>query len=174
MQASCITRQKTKIKKMKIRVGLGFDVHQLEEGRDFYLGGIKLPASKGAVGHSDADVLIHAICDALLGAANLRDIGFHYSNTDPRWSGMDSKFFLQDVIRMLSEKGWSVENIDCTLCLEAPKVNPHIPEMKKVLAPLMNISEDDISIKATTAERLGYIGREEGVNAYAVALIRKE
>jgi 2-C-methyl-D-erythritol 2,4-cyclodiphosphate synthase len=159
---------------MKIRVGLGFDVHQLEEGRDFFLGGIKLPAAKGAVGHSDADVLIHAICDALLGAANLRDIGFHYSNTDPRWSGMDSKFFLQDVIRMLSEKGWSVENVDCTLCLEAPKVNPHIPEMKKVLAPLMNISEEDISIKATTAERLGYIGREEGVNAYAVALIRKE
>jgi 2-C-methyl-D-erythritol 2,4-cyclodiphosphate synthase len=159
---------------MKIRVGLGFDVHLLEEGRDFYLGGIKLPAAKGAVGHSDADVLIHAICDALLGAANLRDIGFHYSNNDPRWSGMDSKFFLQDVIRMLSEKGWSVENIDCTICLEAPKVNPFIPEMKKALAPLMNISEDDISIKATTAERLGYIGREEGVNAYAVALIRKE
>jgi len=159
---------------MKIRVGLGFDVHQLEEGRDFYLGGIKLPAMKGATGHSDADVLIHAICDALLGAANLRDIGFHYSNTDPRWRGMDSKFFLQDVIRMLTEKGWNVENVDCTLCLEAPKVNPYIPEMKKVLAPLMNISEDDISIKATTAERLGYIGREEGVNAYAVALIRKE
>lgn len=159
---------------MKIRVGLGFDVHQLEEGRDFFLGGIKLPSAKGAVGHSDADVLIHAICDALLGAANLRDIGFHYSNTDPRWRGMDSKFFLQDVIRMLSEKGWSVENIDCTLCLEAPKVNPHIPEIKRVLAPLMNISEDDISIKATTAERLGYIGREEGVNAYAVALIKKE
>lgn len=159
---------------MKIRVGLGFDVHQLEEGRDFYLGGIKLPAAKGAVGHSDADVLIHAICDALLGAANLRDIGFHYSNTDPRWSGMDSKFFLKDVIRMLADKGWAVENIDCTLCLEAPKVNPHIPEMKKVLAPLMNIQEDDISIKATTAERLGYIGREEGVNAYAVVLIRKD
>ncbi len=163
-----------KIKCMKIRVGLGFDVHQLEEGRDFYLGGIKLPAAKGAVGHSDADVLIHAICDALLGAANLRDIGFHYSNTDPRWRGMDSKFFLRDVIRMLAEKGWAVENIDCTLCLEAPKVNPHIPEMKKVLAPLMNINEDDISIKATTAERLGYIGREEGVNAYAVVLIRKD
>jgi 2-C-methyl-D-erythritol 2,4-cyclodiphosphate synthase len=159
---------------MKIRVGLGFDVHQLEEGRDFYLGGIKLPAAKGAVGHSDADVLIHAICDALLGAANLRDIGFHYSNTDARWSGMDSKFFLQDVTRMLSEKGWRVENVDCTLCLEAPKVNPHIPQMKKVLAPLMNISEEDISIKATTAERLGYIGREEGVNAYAVALIIRE
>jgi 2-C-methyl-D-erythritol 2,4-cyclodiphosphate synthase len=159
---------------MKIRVGLGFDVHQLEEGRDFFLGGIKLPAMKGAVGHSDADVLIHAICDALLGAANLRDIGFHYSNKDARWSGMDSKFFLKDVTRMLTEKGWLIENVDCTLCLEAPKVNPHIPEMKKVLAPLMNISEDDISIKATTAERLGYIGREEGVNAYAVALIKKE
>lgn len=159
---------------MKIRVGLGFDVHQLEEGRDFYLGGIKLPAMKGAVGHSDADVLIHAICDALLGAANLRDIGFHYSNQDVRWSGMDSKFFLKDVTRMLKEKGWLIENVDCTLCLEAPKVNPHIPEMKKVLAPLMNISEEDISIKATTAERLGYIGREEGVNAYAVVLIKKE
>ncbi len=159
---------------MKIRVGLGFDVHQLEEGRDFYLGGIKLPATKGAVGHSDADVLIHAICDALLGAANLRDIGFHYSNKDPRWSGIDSKFFLKDVTRMLSEHGWKVENVDCTLCLELPKVNPHIPEMKKVLAPLMNIAEEDISIKATTAERLGYVGREEGVNAYAVALIKKD
>jgi 2-C-methyl-D-erythritol 2,4-cyclodiphosphate synthase len=158
---------------MKIRVGLGFDVHQLEEGRDFFLGGIKLPSSKGAVGHSDADVLIHAICDALLGAANLRDIGFHYSNKDPRWSGMDSKYFLQDVTRLLAEKGWIIENVDCTLCLEAPKVNPHIPEMKRVLAPLMNITEEDISIKATTAERLGYIGREEGVNAYAVALIKK-
>ena len=159
---------------MKIRVGLGFDVHQLEEGRDFYLGGIKLPAMKGAVGHSDADVLIHAICDALLGAANLRDIGFHYSNKDPRWSGMDSKFFLQDVTRMLQERGWAVENVDCTICLEAPKVNPHIAEMKKVLAPLMQISEDDVSIKATTSEKLGYVGREEGVNAYAVALIRKD
>ncbi len=158
---------------MKIRVGLGFDVHQLEEGRDFYLGGIKLPAAKGAVGHSDADVLIHAICDALLGAANLRDIGFHYSNVDPKWRGMDSKFFLQDVTRMLSEKGWRVENVDCTLCLEAPKVNPHIPQMKKVLAPLMNISEEDISIKATTNEKLGYVGREEGVNAMAVVLISK-
>lgn len=159
---------------MKIRVGLGFDVHQLEEGRDFFLGGIKLPAAKGAIGHSDADVLIHAICDALLGAANLRDIGFHYSNKDPRWSGMDSKFFLKDVIRMLTEQGWTVENVDCTICLEAPKVNPHISEMKKVLAPLMNIEEADISIKATTAEKLGYVGREEGVNAYAVALIKKE
>jgi 2-C-methyl-D-erythritol 2,4-cyclodiphosphate synthase len=159
---------------MKLRVGLGFDVHQLEEGRDFFLGGIKLPStSKGAVGHSDADVLIHAICDALLGASNLRDIGFHFSNKDPRWKGMDSKFFLQSVTNMLSEKGWKIENVDCTICLEAPKVNPHISEMKKVLSALMNISEEDVSIKATTNETLGYVGREEGVNAYAVALISK-
>lgn len=146
-------------------------MHQLEEGRDFWLGGVKLPAQKGAVGHSDADVLIHAICDALLGAANLRDIGYHYSNKDPRWRGMDSKFFLKDVTRMISERGWRIENVDCTICLEAPKVNPHIDEMKKVMAPLMKISEDDISIKATTTEKLGYVGREEGVNAMAVALI---
>ncbi len=158
---------------MKIRVGMGFDVHQLEEGRDFWLGGIKLPSAKGAVGHSDADVLIHAICDALLGAANLRDIGFHYSNKDPRWSGMDSKFFLKDVTRMLEERGWKIGNVDCTICLEHPKINPHIDEMKKVLAPLMNISVEDVSIKATTTEKLGYVGREEGVNASAVALISK-
>jgi 2-C-methyl-D-erythritol 2,4-cyclodiphosphate synthase len=158
---------------MKIRVGMGFDVHQLENGKDFFLGGIKLPSPHGAVGHSDADVLIHAICDALLGAANLRDIGFHFANTDSRWKGMDSKFFLQEVTRMLSERGWSVGNVDCTICLEAPKINPHIPAMKSVLAPLMNISEDDVSIKATTNETLGYVGRHEGVNAYAVALITK-
>jgi len=144
-----------------------------ETGKDFYLGGIKLPASKGAVGHSDADVLIHAICDALLGAANLGDIGHHYSNKDPRWSGMDSKFFLKDVTRMLQERGWKIENVDCTVCLEAPKINPHIAAMKKVLAPLMNLTEEDVSIKATTNERLGYVGREEGVNAMAVALIKK-
>jgi 2-C-methyl-D-erythritol 2,4-cyclodiphosphate synthase len=159
---------------MKIRVGMGFDVHQLEEGRDFFLGGIKLPlATKGAVGHSDADVLIHAICDALLGAANMRDIGFHFSNKDARWKGMDSRFFLEEVTRMLHEQGWKIENVDCTLTLENPKVNPHIPEMKKVLAPLMQVSEDDVSIKATTNETMGYVGREEGVNAYAVALISK-
>lgn len=158
---------------MKIRVGLGFDVHPLEKGRDFFLGGIKLQAEKGAVGHSDADVLIHAICDALLGAANLGDIGFHFSNTDARWKGKDSKFFLREVTTMLKAKGWKVENVDCTLTLEKPKINPHIPEMKKVLAPLMEITEEDVSIKATTNEKLGYVGREEGVNAYAVALISK-
>lgn len=152
---------------------MGFDVHPLQAGRDFFLGGIKLESEKGAVGHSDADVLIHAICDALLGAANMRDIGFHFANTDNRWKGMDSKFFLKEVTRMLSEKGWSIQNVDCTLTLEKPKINPHIPAMKKVLAPLMNISEDDVSIKATTNEKLGYVGREEGVNAYCVALISK-
>jgi len=160
---------------MKIRVGMGFDVHELEAQRNFYLGGIQLPdAAKGAVGHSDADVLIHAICDALLGAANLRDIGYHFSNTDPQWKGRDSKYFLKEVTRLVREKGWTVGNVDCTICLEKPKVNPHIQQMKKVLAPLMNIGEDDISIKATTSEKLGYVGREEGVCAYAVALIQKD
>ncbi len=160
---------------MKIRIGMGFDVHQLEEGRNFYLGGIQLTeALKGAVGHSDADVLIHALCDALLGAANLRDIGFHFANTDNRWKGMDSKFFLKEVTRMIEEKGWKIGNVDCTICLENPKINPHIDAMRKVLAPLMNIEEDDVSIKATTNETLGYVGREEGVCAYAVALIQKD
>lgn len=159
---------------MKQRVGLGFDVHPLETGRDLWLGGIKIPSEKGAVGHSDADVLIHAICDALLGAANLRDIGFHFSNKDDRWKNADSKLFLKEVTRMLSEKGWRVENVDCTIVLEEPKVNPHVEEMKKTLAPLMNISIEDISIKATTSEGMGYVGRGEGVNAMAVALIARE
>lgn len=158
---------------MKIRVGLGYDVHVLQEGREFFLGGVKLAAAKGAVGHSDADVLIHAICDALLGAANLRDIGFHFANTDNRWKGMDSKFFLEEVTSMLHQRGWQIGNVDCTICLEKPRVNPHIADMKKVLAPLMKISEDDVSIKATTSEKLGFVGREEGVNAYAIALISK-
>ncbi len=159
---------------MNIRVGMGFDVHELEEGKLFYLGGIELKeAAKGAVGHSDADVLIHAICDALLGAANLRDIGFHFSNTDARWKGKDSKYFLKEVTRMLAETNWKIGNVDCTVCLENPKINPHVQEMKRVLAPLLNIMEDAISIKATTNEKLGYVGREEGVCAYAVVLIHK-
>jgi 2-C-methyl-D-erythritol 2,4-cyclodiphosphate synthase len=153
---------------------MGFDVHPLEEGREFWLGGVKLPGTKGAAGHSDADVLIHALCDALLGAANLRDIGFHFANTDDRWKGIDSKFFLGEVTRMLKERGWKVGNVDCTVCLEKPKVNPHIESMKKVLAPLMDIEPDDVSIKATTNEKLGYVGREEGVNVYAVAIILKD
>jgi 2-C-methyl-D-erythritol 2,4-cyclodiphosphate synthase len=162
------------MKPVKIRVGFGFDVHPLGEGRDFFLGGIKIPSDKGAVGHSDADVLIHAICDALLGAAGLRDIGFHYSNKDPQWKDMASTFFLEDVVRMLTDKGWRVENIDCTVTLENPKINPYVLEMRKVLASLLNVADEDVSIKATTSEKLGYVGREEGVNAYAVALISKK
>ena len=158
---------------MKIRVGLGFDVHPLKEGHDLWLGGIKIPSGKGAVGHSDADVLIHAICDALLGAANLRDIGFHFSNKDDQWKGKESKFFLKEVTRLLKEKGWKIGNVDCTICLENPKINPYVTEMKKILAPLMQVTEEDISIKATTNEALGYVGREEGINAYAVALISR-
>lgn len=159
---------------MKIKVGFGFDVHQLSVGREFWLGGVKLNATKGAVGHSDADVLIHAICDALLGAANLRDIGFHFPNTSDKYKNVDSKKLLGEVIALLKQKGFSVGNVDATVCLEQPKINPYVEEMRKVLAKVMQISEDDISIKATTNEQLGYIGREEGVCAYAVALIQKE
>ena len=159
---------------VNIRIGMGFDVHELEKGRPFFLGGVQLPdAPAGAVGHSDADVLIHALCDALLGAANMRDIGFHFANTDNRWKGMDSKFFLKEVTAMLHAKQWKVVNVDCTIVLEKPKVNPHIPAMKKVLAELLHVSEEEVSIKATTNEKMGYVGREEGVCAYAVALIHK-
>ena len=156
---------------MNIRVGFGFDVHPLEANRDLWLGGVKIPSPLGAVGHSDADVLIHAICDALLGAANLRDIGYHFSNTDPRWKDRKSVYFLEEAVRMLLEKGWKVGNVDCTVCLEEPKVNPHVPEMKRVLSQLLRVTEDDVSIKATTNEKLGYVGRSQGLNAYAVALI---
>ncbi len=158
---------------MKIRVGFGFDVHQLKDGHPFFMGGVKLEHSKGAYGHSDADVLIHAICDALLGAANMRDIGYHFSNTDDRWKGISSVILLKECVRLIGTKNYSVGNIDCMICLEAPKINPHIPAMKKVLSEAMNIDEDDISIKATTNEKMGFIGREEGVVAYASVLIEK-
>jgi len=158
----------------KIRVGFGYDVHPLAEGYDLWLGGIKLEHNKGAVGHSDADVLIHAICDALLGAANLRDIGYHFPNTNPKYKGIDSKKLLAETVNLIRQKGYEIGNIDATIVLEKPKINPHIPEMKKVLALTMNINEEDISIKATTNEKLGYVGRQEGVNAYAVALIEKK
>ena len=159
---------------MKIRVGFGFDVHRLVEGRDFFLGGIKLPHTKGLLGHSDADVLIHAICDALLGAANLRDIGYHYPDTSKEFKNIDSKILLADVVKLLKEKGFGIGNIDATVCLEKPKINPHIPEMIKQLSSVMNIPEEDISIKATSHEGLGFVGKEEGVTAYAVALIEKK
>lgn len=158
---------------MKIRVGFGFDVHQLKDGADFYLGGIKIDHHKGATGHSDADVLIHTICDALLGAANLRDIGFHFPPSDNQYKGIDSKILLKNVIDLLQEKGYTVGNIDCTIALEQPKVNPYILQMKEVLAEVMAIDIDDISIKATTTEKLGFEGREEGVSAYATVLIQQ-
>ena len=159
---------------MKIRTGFGYDVHRLEEGYDFWLGGIKVPHTKGAVGHSDADVLIHVICDALLGAANMRDIGFHFADTDPQFKGIDSKILLRDVMKLIGEKGWSIGNIDSTICLQQPKVNPYIPAMKSCLAEVMNIDEDDISIKATTTEKLGFVGTEQGVAAFATVLIQKD
>ncbi len=158
---------------MKIKVGFGFDVHQLKDGADFWLGGIKIPHTKGATGHSDADVLIHTICDALLGAANLRDIGFHFPPTDEQYKGIDSKILLKDVVKLIEDKGFTIGNIDATIALQQPKINPHIPEMKKVLAEVMEIDEEDVSIKATTTEQLGFEGREEGVSAYAVVLIQK-
>ena len=158
---------------MNIRVGFGYDVHPLGEGRELWLGGIKIAFDKGCVGHSDADVLLHAICDALLGAANLRDIGFHFPNTSPEFKGADSKLLLQKVNELLKEKNYSIGNIDATLSLEAPKINPHIPEMQKVIASVLEIDADCISIKATTNEKLGYVGKGEGVNAYAVALISR-
>ncbi|MGY3214966.1 2-C-methyl-D-erythritol 2,4-cyclodiphosphate synthase [Mucilaginibacter sp. HD30] len=157
----------------KIRVGFGFDVHQLKDEHPFILGGVKLEHHSGAYGHSDADVLLHAICDALLGAANLRDIGFHFSNTDDRWKGISSLKLLQHVLELLKDKGWGIGNIDAMVCLEAPKINPHIPAMKKNIAAAAGIDEDDISIKATTNETMGFIGRQEGVVAYAVCLIEK-
>lgn len=159
---------------MNIRVGFGYDVHPLGEGRELWLGGIKLEFDKGCVGHSDADVLLHAICDALLGAANLRDIGFHFPNTNPKYKGADSKLLLGEVVALLKAKNYYVGNIDATLSLEAPKINPHIKKMQEVLAPILEVDEDCVSIKATTNEKLGYVGREEGVNAYAVALIFKK
>lgn len=158
---------------MKIRVGMGYDVHKLVPNRSLWLGGIKIEHTLGLLGHSDADVLIHAICDALLGAANMRDIGYHFPDTSADFEGIDSKILLKKTVELLAEKGWSVGNIDATICAERPKINPHIPAMQKCLAPLMNITEEDVSIKATTTEHLGFTGREEGISAYAVALIEK-
>ncbi len=158
---------------MKIRVGFGFDVHQLVEKHPFILGGVNLEHHAGAFGHSDADVLVHAICDALLGAANLGDIGHHFSNTEARWKGISSLILLQECVKLLAEKGWTIGNIDAMICLEAPKINPHVPAMKQHIATAAGISEEDISIKATTNETMGFVGREEGIVAYAVCLIEK-
>lgn len=159
--------------KPNIRIGYGYDVHQLKEGHPFWLGGIRVEHTSGAFGHSDADVLIHVICDALLGAANMRDIGYHFSDRDPKFKGIDSKILLKDVLKLIQDKGYSIGNLDCTICLQQPKINPHVPEMQACLADVMGIEADDISIKATTTEKLGFVGKEEGISAHAVALIYK-
>ncbi|NWF50660.1 MAG: 2-C-methyl-D-erythritol 2,4-cyclodiphosphate synthase [Ignavibacteriaceae bacterium] len=156
------------------RTGLGFDVHAFAEGRKLFLGGIEIPSEKGLLGHSDADVLLHAICDALLGALSLGDIGFHFPNTDERFKDIDSKELLRRVYSLITERGFEVGNIDAMIAMEKPKVSPHISAMKEKIASILNIDEDQISIKATTTEKLGFIGRQEGVAAFATALIQKK
>ena len=158
---------------MKIRVGFGYDVHALVPDRELWLGGIKIEHTLGLLGHSDADVLIHAICDALLGAANMRDIGYHFPDTAGEYKNIDSKILLRDTMRLLREAGYELGNIDATVAAESPKLNPHIPLMKKTLAEVMNVDEEDISIKATTTEKLGFTGRQEGISAYATVLIQR-
>ena len=156
-----------------IRVGMGYDVHQLVKGRDLWMGGIKLEHELGLLGHSDADVLIHAICDAILGAANMRDIGYHFPDTSAETDGMDSKIILKKTVELIATKGYRLVNIDATICAERPKMNPHIPQMQQTMAQVIGCDADAISIKATTTEKLGFTGRQEGISAYAVALIEK-
>ena len=152
---------------------MGYDVHQLVEGRDLFLGGVKIDHAMGLLGHSDADVLIHAICDALLGAANMRDIGYHFPDTSDDTLGMDSKVILKQVVALIATKGYQLDNIDATVCAERPKLNPHIPAMQACLANVMGCDADQVSIKATTTEKLGFTGRQEGISAYAVCLVEK-
>ena len=159
---------------MKIRVGFGFDVHRLVPDRELWPGGIKIDHSLGLLGHSDADVLIHAICDALLGAANMRDIGYHFPDTSADTLNIDSKILLKKTIDLIATKGYRLGNIDATICAERPKINPHVEAMKACLAKVMDTDEENISIKATTTEKLGFTGREEGISAYATVLIEKD
>ena len=158
----------------KIRVGFGYDVHRLVEDRELWLGGIRLEYEKGLLGHSDADVLIHAICDALLGAANMRDIGYHFPDTAGEFEHIDSKILLKKTVQLIATKGYRVGNVDATVCAERPKLNPHIPRMQQTLAAVMGVDEDDVSIKATTTEKLGFTGRQEGISAYATVLIEQK
>jgi 2-C-methyl-D-erythritol 2,4-cyclodiphosphate synthase len=158
---------------MNIRIGFGYDMHRLKEGRPLWIGGIQLEYRLGLDGHSDADVLIHAICDALLGAANLRDIGYHFPDSSSNFKDIDSKNLLRETISLLQSKGYTVGNIDATVCAEQPKLNPYIPSMQEKLAEVMGIASDAVSIKATTSEKMGFVGREEGITAYAVALVSK-
>ncbi len=159
---------------MKIKIGHGYDVHKLVENHPFWLGGILIPHTHGAFGHSDADVVLHVICDALLGAANLRNIGYHFSDKDPQWKGVSSKLFLEKTFTLIAEKGYSIGNVDVTIVLQSPKINDFIPAMQKCIAQLLKIDEDDITIKATTSEHLGFVGRSEGVAAHCVALIERK
>ncbi len=156
---------------MKIRVGFGFDTHRLAEGRPLILGGVQIASASGCVGHSDADVLIHALCDALLGAANLRDIGFHFPDTDPQYAGIDSRVLLRECCSLVREEGWLISNADTTVVIQQPKINPHIPLMQRELAEAMGVPVADVSVKAKTSENVGFIGRGEGVSAYAVVLL---
>jgi len=158
---------------MKIRVGFGYDMHRLKEGRELWLGGVKLDYRVGLDGHSDADVLVHAICDALLGAANLRDIGFHFPDTSAEYKEIRSTLLLEKTVDLLRERGYVVGNIDATVCAEKPKINPYIPQMQEKLSKVMGVDKSDISIKATTSEKMGFVGREEGITAYVVALIQQ-
>ena len=158
---------------MNIRIGFGVDVHQLREGYQLFIGGKQIPSEIGAVGHSDADVLIHAICDALLGAANLRDIGYHFSDKDPKYKGIDSKILLREVVTLIEDKGYSVVNIDCTVILETPKLNPHIPDMQAILAEILKVELDAVSLKATTHEKVDSFGEGKAIKAYAVCLLNK-
>ena len=156
---------------MSFRIGFGFDVHQLKEGRDFYIGGILVPHNKGGLGHSDADVLIHVICDAILGAANLGDIGHHFPDTEKEYKDIDSKILLEKVVDLIYKQGYKIANIDSTICLERPKISSYIPKMREAIAKCMKTDKHLISIKATTTEKLSFVGREEGVSAYATVLI---
>jgi len=160
--------------KPNIKVGYGYDVHALAEDVDFWLGGIQIEHTHGAFGHSDADVLLHVICDALLGAASMRDIGFHFSDKDPKFKGIDSKILLERVVELIGTKGYKVGNVDCTVALQRPKIGPYIEKMRETTANVMKIDIEDVSIKATTTEKLGFVGKEEGVAAHAVALIYKD
>ncbi|MCZ2484340.1 2-C-methyl-D-erythritol 2,4-cyclodiphosphate synthase [Aquirufa antheringensis] len=159
---------------MKIRVGQGYDVHRWVEGRPCILGGVEIPSEKGPLGHSDADVVCHVLCDALLGAANMRNIGYHFSDKDPMWKGVASTLLLKKVMEMIREAGWELANADVTVILDQPKLNPIIPAIKDNLALVMGVEVDQISVKATTSEGLGFVGRAEGISAMAVALIQKE
>ncbi len=156
-----------------MRIGFGVDVHRLEKNRPLFIGGVKIPSEKGAVGHSDADVLIHAICDALLGAANLGDIGFHFSDQDPKFKGIDSKILLRNVMVLVKDKGYSVGNIDATVVLEKPKVNPHVPMIKEVLSEILEVNLDEVSIKATTHEKVDSFGNQEAIKSYCVCLLSR-